>query len=245
MISGLDDKAYANVTLESLEDDKFKEKIVEFLKVADLGIHDIQKGNETSITVGNMPEDIPEKLKKVFELMLSNDNLDTKIEQFNLFSLHKKLNEKGDFEAYEKFDFGRNESQGTQKIFSLAGPLLDTLEKGKILVIDELEARLHPLITRFITSLFHNNMANPNNAQLVFATHDAQLLNREYFRRDQLWFTEKDEFSSTDLYSLAEYKESSKKIRKDASYMKDYILGKYGAIPFIGSIDRILGDVNE
>ena len=106
-----------------------------------------------------------------------------------------------------------------------------------MLMVDELDARLHPLLSRAIVMLF-NNSKNQSNAQLIFATHDTNLLNRQFFRRDQVWFTEKDSFGATNLYSLAEFK-----VRKDASFGKDYILGKFGAIPFIGDIDSISRNV--
>jgi AAA15 family ATPase/GTPase len=123
------------------------------------------------------------------------------------------------------------ESQGTQKIFNLSGPLLDTLEGGKLLAIDEMETRLHPFITRTVIELFNSPQTNPRNAQLVFATHDASLLSHRFFRRDQIWFAEKDQYGATDLYSLAELQ-----VRNDASFEKDYIAGKYGAIPFVGGL---------
>lgn len=107
-----------------------------------------------------------------------------------------------------------------------------------ILVIDELDVRLHPFITRFIIQLFHSKQTNPKNAQLIFATHDTNLLTNKLFRRDQIWFTEKDQYGATDLYSLVEYKN----VRKDASYEKDYIAGKYGAVPFIRNFEVLLGD---
>jgi AAA15 family ATPase/GTPase len=81
---------------------------------------------------------------------------------------------------------------------------------------------------------------NPRNVQLIFATHDTNLLSKDLFRRDQIWFAEKDAYGATDLYSLVEYKPQGKQVRKDASFEKDYILGRYGAIPFIGGIDHLL-----
>jgi hypothetical protein len=130
-----------------------------------------------------------------------------------------------------------HESEGTQKLFAMAGPLVDTLENGRILVIDELDARLHPLITREIISLFNSNQTNPHNAQLIFMTHDTNILSHKFFRRDQIWFAEKDKFGATHLYSLAEYK-----IRNDASFENDYIQGRYGAVPFIGDLSHLIGE---
>jgi len=126
------------------------------------------------------------------------------------------------------------ESEGTKKIIDLAGPVFDTLIAGKILMVDELDAKLHPLLTREIVSLFNNSGTNPNHAQLLFATHDTNLLSADLFRRDQIWFTEKDEFEQTDLYNLVEFKlPDGTKVRNDSNLEKNYIRGRYGAIPFI------------
>jgi AAA15 family ATPase/GTPase len=113
---------------------------------------------------------------------------------------------------------------------------MDTLKHGRVLFIDEFDARLHPLITHEIIRLFNSTKLNRNNAQLVFATHDTNLLSNKLFRRDQIWFTEKDKFGATHLHSLVEYK-----IRNDASFEKNYINGKYGAIPFIGNLGDLFG----
>jgi len=116
---------------------------------------------------------------------------------------------------------------------------LDNLHTGNQLVIDEFDARLHPLITREIIRLFNSTETNPRHAQLIFMTHDTNLLDKDFLRRDQIWFTEKDRFGASHLYSLAEFK-----VRNDASYGKDYIQGKYGAIPFLGDLRRIVEEVN-
>ena len=100
--------------------------------------------------------------------------------------------------------------------------------------MDELDARLHPLMTRSIIELFHKPESNPNNAQLIFMTHDTNLLSNKIFRRDQIWFTEKDRCGATTLYSLAEYN-----VRNDASFENDYIKGRYGAIPYISNLNFI------
>jgi hypothetical protein len=104
-----------------------------------------------------------------------------------------------------------------------------------VLVIDEFDARLHPLISRAIVELFNSNDTNPNNSQFIFMTHDTNLLSNKIFRRDQIWFTEKNRQGATDLYSLAEYD-----IRNDASFESDYIKGKYGAIPYIMNLNHLI-----
>jgi AAA15 family ATPase/GTPase len=130
------------------------------------------------------------------------------------------------------------ESSGTQKLFSYSIPILEALESGKPLFIDEFDAQLHPLILENIVKLFNSPVTNPKNAQLVISCHAINILTNKIFRRDQIWFCEKDDYGATDLYSLAEYKEPT---RNDASYNKDYLSGKYGAVPYINAINLQLG----
>jgi AAA15 family ATPase/GTPase len=112
--------------------------------------------------------------------------------------------------------------------------------EGRILCVDELDARLHPFITKSIVELFNSKDTNHKNAQLVFMTHDTNLLNNNLFRKDQIWFIEKDQYGATDLYSLVEYD-----IPDDAEYKNDYIKGKYGAIPYIGVLTGLFEDLQN
>lgn len=128
-----------------------------------------------------------------------------------------------------------NESLGTQNIFYLSPLLKDTLSKGKTIIIDEIEKSLHTSLVRYIIELFHNPEINKNNAQLIFNTHDTNLLTLDIFRRDQIYFVEKD-FSNatTDLYSLDEFS-----VRKNENIEKGYLQGRYGAIPAVGLGDSL------
>lgn len=130
------------------------------------------------------------------------------------------------------------ESDGTLKMFALYPALQDTLENGGVLFVDELNARLHPLLVRSFLITFLNPTINTKNAQLVFTTHDSWQLSNNLLRRDEIWFTEKDKQSISTLYSLADFvDEDGTKIRKDESYEKNYLLGKYGAIPTLKYFD--------
>ena len=149
-------------------------------------------------------------------------------------TFHRVFNHEGETEDQEEFDLRTQESAGTNKVFNLSGPIFQTLDKGGVLVVDELDSSLHPLLTQAIIRQFHSASANPKNAQLIFSTHDTNLLQPGIFRRDQVYFVEKDAKGASDLYSLVEYKEEGKSIRKDRSFEKDYIAGRYGAIPIIG-----------
>ena len=131
-----------------------------------------------------------------------------------------------------------DESDGTKKMFSLFGYLESLMSSGRVIVIDELNAKLHPLLVRHLLTMFIDKTKNPNHAQLIFTCHDAWLMKARILRRDEIWFTEKDNCGLSNLYSLADFvDEDGYKIRKDADYEKNYLLGKYGAIPVLESLD--------
>jgi AAA15 family ATPase/GTPase len=146
---------------------------------------------------------------------------------------HNKYGNNGEITGTVIFDKEEQESAGSNKIIDLSGPLFTALITGGLLIVDELDAKLHPILTRRLVRLFNDPETNPNKAQLIFATHDTNLLSTEIFRRDQIWFTEKDNTEQTDLYSLVEFKLPDGAIpRKDSNLEKNYIRGRYGAIPF-------------
>ena len=123
-------------------------------------------------------------------------------------------------------------------MFFLFDFLMQGLKEGKVLFIDELDAKLHPLLTRYIINLFHNKEKNIGNGQLIYSTHDTINLNKETFRRDEIWFAEKDKDGISEIYALSDYileddKNAGKKVRNDATYNKDYLTGRYGAIPVL------------
>ncbi len=154
-------------------------------------------------------------------------------ERFKINALHKKVNSEDMAELPLSL-----ESAGTLKMFALYPELQEVLERGSVFVVDELNARLHPLLVRNLLLTFLNPKININHAQLVFTTHDTWHLSNQLLRRDEIWFTEKDEQGLSSLYSLADFvDEDGAKIRKDESYEKNYLAGKYGAIPVLKSID--------
>ncbi len=132
----------------------------------------------------------------------------------------------------------QNESAGTLKMFALYPMLQDVLSTGGVLFVDELNARLHPLLVRTFVITFLNPEINTKHAQLIFTSHDSWQLNGNMLRRDEIWFTEKDYAGVSTLYSLADFvDEDGVKIRKDENYEKNYLLGKYGAIPTLKYFD--------
>lgn len=175
---------------------------------------------------------------KDFEIEKLPQNADSKEETYKISSLHKKI----DSDTFAAIPLNM-ESAGTLKMFALYPALQDVLEKGSIFFIDELNARLHPLLVRNFLLTFLNPEINTKHAQLIFTTHDTWQLSNQLLRRDEVWFTEKDEQGISKLYSLADFvDESGARIRKDESYEKNYLIGKYGAIPTLRSIDIFKGE---
>jgi len=191
-----------------------------------------EKFNPNRIS-GNTPEHLVRLLIKDLEGTL----------RFKIKTLHKKYNKENKEVGYVEFDMRNQESAGTNKVFNISGPIFDVLQKGGVLVIDELDSSLHPLMTLAITRLFNSEKENSKNAQLIFTTHDTNLFSYGKYRRDQIYFVEKDRYGASDLYSLVEYREEDgTKIRKDRSFEKDYIQGRYGAVPYIGDISKIISE---
>lgn len=231
MTTGLSDMGMRVFTEMQLSNQECAQDIVALIKQLDLGIEDIRI-EKVAHSPETLPDDAPEELRTALEPFL---NLLSKEEQSAVRTIHRKVGEVGQPITQEVFDLDVHESEGTKKIFAMAGPVIEILKEGDVLIIDELDARLHPLLTQEIVKLFNDPETNPKHAQLVFATQDTNLLDNRLLRRDQVWFVEKDHQGGSHLYSLIEFK-----VRNDATYEKDYIQGRYGAIPFLGGIRQVL-----
>ena len=149
-------------------------------------------------------------------------------------SRHNQYDAEGRVAQSVSFPFLDNESEGTIKYFSLAYPIIEALDHGKRLIVDEFDSKMHPLLTERVISLFNSKETNPHGAQLIFTAHDSNLLSSGSFRRDQVWFTEKDRLGASKLFSLAEYT-----VRSGASFEKGYLAGKYGATPILGNMSNL------
>jgi uncharacterized protein len=194
-------------------------KVLDFLKAADLDIHDMQVETATFST-----KHLPKNLPATMADELLSDLKDKEIVEIK--TIHRSA--QGKQVSFELDD----ESAGTRKIFALAGPWLHALEHGLILVMDELNDRLHPKMVHFLIQLFHGNETNPHNAQLIFTTHETSILNQQVFRRDQIWFCEKDDDQATQLYPLTDF--SPRKGREDLE--ANYLAGRYGALPYLRAL---------
>lgn len=191
------------VSFKILTDKNYKKELLKFIKTFDAGIEDINT--------------IPDSVEAVKN---NNGIVDIKV-------THKGKN--GEEKALPFY----LESNGTRKMFYLFDFFMDALKNGMVLFVDELDAKLHPLLTRYIINLFHNNDTNKGNGQLIYSTHDTVNLNKDTFRRDEIWFAEKDKYGISKIFSLSDYKINDVKIRNDATYNKDYLSGRYCAIPVL------------
>ncbi|MFH1716657.1 MAG: ATP-binding protein [Planctomycetota bacterium] len=215
---------WAPVTAEMLlmaeDDEKIKEDLYGFvescLQDADLGIHGL-KVNKAKTTEPKFLAEMPESLRDTLSVYFRERK------QIKVEMLHKDVET-----GKEVLLPMEEESDGTRRFFELSGPWLEAVATGMTVFIDELEASLHPLLTRELIRFFQNPAHEETGAQLIFATHDTTLLDPELFRRDQIWFTEKDEHGGTRLYSMLDYKP-----RKGEAMQRGYLSGRYGAIPII------------
>ena len=197
------------ISLKILSDEKYKKELLRFIHTFDSGIEGIK-------TTPNSLEEVQNNNKVVkLELVHKGENNELKALPLEL------------------------ESNGTRKMFHLFDFFMEALKNGMVLFIDELDAKLHPLLTRYIINLFHNSETNIGNGQLIYSTHDTVNLNKDTFRRDEIWFTEKNRDGVSEMYALSDYilddenHKTGKKVRNDATYNKDYLTGRYGAIPVL------------
>lgn len=193
--------------------------VLRFLQDADLGVSGLEV-TEVPPDQIRFPEEMSsDQRQKIIEDMKTEPIL-------NIFMLHNTAGS----DTVAKLPL-QEESDGTRRMFDFAVPWLDTLGNGYTIIVDELEDSLHPLLVRELIAPFFNPEINQSGAQLVFATHDTTLLDPELLRRDQIWFTEKNAEGSTELYSLADYKEH--RARKGEALNKGYLSGRYGAVPIL------------
>ncbi len=230
-ISGLNESGYRGFTLSKTDDPNHKANILNLLKAADLGIQDIKL---EKIDIDNLPKDMPKELKDKIIKEVSDEKKEL---LSDILTLHKKFDSNKKAVDIVNFSLDDDESSGTRKFFALTGPILDVIENGYTLIVDELDSKLHPNLVCKIVSLFNSKELNKKNAQLIFNTHDTNLLSSGLFRRDQIWFTDKNKFGEAKLYSLADFK--SDEVRKSESFEENYIKGKYGAVPFLGFFDNL------
>lgn len=209
MIIGTGTQPIFDFSIKHIQTETGKTEILNFLISADMSISEIKLENR--------------KMKRI-SLEVKGDSSTQHVSEVETFLptfLHQGTDGSAIFELTD-------ESTGTQRLFAFAGPILDVLQHGRVLIVDELDNSLHTLIIRFMLTLFHSVKTNPNGAQLIFSTHNTTLLHHEIFRRDQIWFVEKDSSHATQLYPLSDFH-----VRKKEAWENGYLGGRYGALPFI------------
>jgi len=225
VISGIEGTGYENFTIKMLKEHIVGyDEAVSFLRNMKLGFDNIEI-EESDFNQEALSDKMPQEMKDQLTKTLSGKKI------LSVNTVHKIYDKENKVVGTKSFNKNRMESEGSKKLIEMSGPIFDTLLNNKVLIVDELDAKLHPVLTRELVKVFNSQS---RGAQLIFATHDTNLLNINLFRRDQIWLTEKNEAEATELYSLVEFKESEgKKVRKDSSLEKDYMKGRYGAIPYI------------
>jgi hypothetical protein len=199
--------------MAALQNPDMHDAVIKFLRVADLGVTDFFVENKKfreSDMLG-----IPDEFRSI---LAGKDYKEIKIKHSTAVDDNLTIFPISD------------ESSGTRRYFGLSSLWLSSLRHGDVLIIDELDSSLHPILVKFLVEMYHDPNVNKKGAQLILNTHDTNLLDQAIFRRDQVWFTEKDRFGKTSVNSLLEYSP-----RKDESLSKGYLHGRYGAIPFLGS----------
>ncbi len=195
-------------TTALLATEQGRASIRDFLSAADISIADVQA--------------VPRKGMQAQWVMSASGLQASQEEREFLMPVFEHSTPKGS----AKFEL-HDESEGTQRLYGLIAPVLDCLRNGRVLVVDELDSSLHTLLVRRLITLFQTPALNPSGAQLIFSTHDTSLLDHTLFRRDQIWFTEKDADQATRLYPLTDFSP-----RKQEAWERGYLTGRYGAVPF-------------
>lgn len=212
-------------SIRMIEDSEGQAAIMELLRAADLGLSGVVLEHE----------ELPVLSRKVIDVLAEDDQ--ELLNQLKKNSTVPKIR----FRHTSTDEAGtllplKMESRGTQVLFSLAGHVLNALQSGGLLCIDEIDSSLHPLLSLELVRLFNRREFNPKGAQLVFNTHDTNLLEGSELRRDQVWFTEKDKHGATSLYPLTDFR-----ARKHENLKRGYLQGRYGGVPFVGKLERLAG----
>ena len=212
--------------IENNDLEEYKKFCLDFLNNADISISDFEINAQKIKELGRQAE----FMTKLMNVIVNNDPEQMKkfgnSDVFNIKTIHNINNENNTFSyPLELIE----ESDGTQQLFHFAPSLFYTFKEGKVLLIDEIDRSLHPLLVEYIIKKFYDKNLNTNNAQLICNTHDTNLLHLDLFRRDEIWFTERNNASaSTEMYALSDFSP-----RKDENVEKAYLLGRYGGIPFV------------
>lgn len=236
-VEGLDTKGEALQTKNLWKEPKFQEKIKEYLTLLDLGFEDLRIQKKEF-----HPAELPEEANKMPKQQMIKESAGKAGLQVN--TVHATYDEAGQKrEKVMVWPMEERESEGTKKAFQFSGPILYALLNGGVLIVDEIEVKTHPMLTLSTIDLFFSRKTNPLNAQIIFATHDTNLLSYTKLRRDQINFVEKNAWQATELYALSDFRYfNNQKERPDVDKEKRYLEGRYGAVPALGMFNEKIGE---
>ena len=243
IVDGLRTEDQAIATVRLFDNQTYRQKIKEYFAYLNLGIIDLEVISK-DFDESDLGHEIPEEFRNVLISSLTGGK------GYNVNTMHHMYDEKGKKSSRQhSWELEEKESAGTIKAFYLSGPVIWALMNGGVLIIDEIEAKMHPIMTLNTINMFLNKQININNAQLIFATHDTNLLSYADLRRDQIYFAEKNDWESTEFYSLSDFvyldkngsNLKSTKERPDTDKEKRYFEGRYGAIPILGDFNPMRG----
>lgn len=215
---------------QALAENKLDQRAIKILTQLGTGVCDYQI---SEVDISDEEKKFGLGIAKAFSELL-DDSSKLSTDKFPKTRKYVKLGHQNNKNGITFFDFKR-ESAGTRRLLVILGPIFNALEKGSLILIDEFDASLHTKACELILALFNNKKTNPKGAQLIVTTHDTNLLRSEYLRRDQIWFAEKDETGATHIYPLTDIS-----VQKSANLERGYLQGRFGAVPFSGSVEQFL-----
>ena len=205
------------------ENPKIHEQLNELIRISD-----------TKIEYISIQEKKREDFKELDEISKSFADRIYQENKYEILSWHN-MYENGKIVGQEPIPL-KEESEGTNSLYAIGGRIFETLQNSGVLFVDELDSSLHPFLSKILVQIFQSPVLNPHNAQLIFTSHDTHLLDRTLLRKDQIWFTEKNNMGITELYSLQDFDG----VREDTPFDKWYLAGKFGAIPNIQSLEKLV-----
>ena len=235
IITGIHDFEHRSYTIDKLKSDKqFLNWVLHFIKYLEIANLSTTEEDVDDVDLETLRKKI--KDEEIINLLSSIQKFQSKQpKRDQLITYHRMYDENNVLVGTVPFNFDKQESEGTKKLLYLLGRWYDTLQNGKVLIVDELDSRLHSHLTLRLIDFFHQ--FNRSSAQLICAVHDSSLLNKDIFRRDQIWFVEKNQFGASELFSLADFK--TDKVRNNSAFYKNYLEGKYGAIPYFDFDEKL------
>jgi len=233
---GLKTENEVTTTAKLCEDEVYYQKIKEYFTDLNFGVVDLEV-TAKDFDASELDEEIPEEFRRVLIDALTGKK------GYSVSSKHYMYDKEGKKTSRQyTWELEGRESEGTKKAFYLSGSVIWVLMNGGVLIIDEIEAKMHPAMTLHTINMFLNKEININNAQLIFATHDTNLLSHANLRRDQIYFCEKNKWESTEFYSLSDFvyiEKNGIKERPDTDKEKRYFEGRYGAVPVLGDFNPV------